>query len=57
MGLAGSIFGMINVLAVPALCHYKLMAKTRSAKTVDIAVIIFAVVMLFVCPATVIMQW
>jgi hypothetical protein len=48
---------MINVLAVPALCHYKLMAKTRSAKTVDIAVIIFAVVMLFVCPATVIMQW
>ena len=57
MGLAGAIFGMVNVLAVPALCHFKLMAKTKRAKAIDISVIIFAIVMLFICPATVIMQW
>jgi len=57
MGLAGAIFGMINVLIVPALCHHKLMAQTRGEKMVDTAVIIFAVIMLIICPATVIMQW
>jgi len=57
MSLAGVILGMSNVLLIPAICHMKLVATTKLAKSVDIAVICIAVFMLFFGPATIISQW
>ena len=57
ISVAGAIFGMTNVLLLPALCHLKLVAETRGQRCFDIAVIVFACIMLVFGPATIISQW
>ena len=57
MAVAGAIFGMTNVLLLPALCHLKLTAITKGQKAFDIFIIIFALAMLVFGPATIVLQW
>lgn len=57
MALAGVLLGMSNVLLIPALCHLKLMAKSKLSKSIDIGIICLAVFMLFFGPITIIQQW
>lgn len=57
ISIAGAIFGMTNVLMLPALCHLKLSAVTRGQKVFDILIIIFACIMLVFGPATIALQW
>lgn len=54
ISVAGAIFGMTNVLLLPALCHLKLVAETRGQRIFDISVIVFACIMLVFGPATII---
>lgn len=54
ISVAGAIFGMTNVLLLPALCHLKLVAETRGQRCFDIFVIVFACIMLVFGPATII---
>lgn len=56
ISVAGAIFGMTNVLLLPAICHYKLVAETTGQKAFDIFVMGFACVMLVFGPATIILQ-
>ena len=55
ISIAGAIFGMTNVLLMPALIHLKLVAVTRWEKGFDYFICIFAIFMLFFGPATIIM--
>ena len=57
ISIAGAIFGMTNVLLLPALCHLKLVAETPCQRAFDYFIILFAVMMLFFGPATIVMQW
>lgn len=57
MSVAGAIFGMVNVLLLPSICHLRLQAKTRGQRLFDIFIIIFACIILIFGPATIIMQW
>ena len=57
ISIAGAIFGMTNVLMLPALCHLKLTAVTRGQKIFDVLVIIFACIMLVFGPVTIALQW
>ncbi len=57
ISVMGAIFGMTNVLLLPAMCHLKLVANTRAQRIFDICVIVFASVMIVMGPATIIMQW
>ena len=57
MSVAGAVFGMINVLLLPAICHLKLTAETRCQKIQDILIMIFACAMLVFGPFTIILQW
>ena len=57
MSIAGAIFGMTNVLLLPAVCHLKLTAETTSQKVQDILIICFACFMLVFGPLTIILQW
>ena len=57
ISIAGAIFGMTNVLLLPAFCHLKLTANTQSQKIFDILVIIFACIMLVFGPVTIALQW
>lgn len=53
ISVAGAIFGMANVLLLPAIAHLKLMAKTRFERGFDIFVIVFAFVMMIFLPYTI----
>lgn len=53
ISVAGAIFGMANVLLLPAIAHLKLMAKTRFERGFDIFVIVFAFVMMVFLPYTI----
>ena len=57
ISVAGAIFGMTNVLLLPAICHLKLVADTTAQKLFNYAIITFAAIMLVFGPATIIMQW
>lgn len=57
ISIAGAIFGMTNVLLLPALCHLRLVAETRCQKAFDYFIIVFAILMLFFGPATIMLQW
>ena len=57
ISIAGAIFGMTNVLLLPALCHLKLVAETRTQKVVDILIAVFACFMLVFGPITIVLQW
>ena len=57
MSLAGVILGMSNVLLIPALCHLKLCATTKLAKSIDIGIIFLAICMFFLGPITIVGQW
>ena len=57
MSIAGAIFGMINVLLLPAIAHLKLTAKTTCQKVQDVLIMIFAVFMLVFGPLTIVLQW
>ena len=57
ISVMGAIFGMTNVLLLPAICHLRLVANTRAQQIFDIFIIVFASVMIFFGPATIIMQW
>ena len=54
IAIAGSIFGMINVLLLPAIAHYKLVATTNKEKYADFALMGFAIVMMIFLPCTII---
>ena len=54
IAIAGSIFGMINVLMLPALCHMKLMATSEREKFWDYCLVGFAIVMMAFLPFTII---
>ena len=53
ISVAGSIFGMINVLLLPGLAHLKLMAKTKTDRIKDYCLIGFACCMMAFLPATI----
>ena len=53
ISVAGAVFGMANVLLLPALAHLKLMSKTRSEKAFDYFIIVFSVFMIFFLPFTI----
>ena len=55
ISVMGAIFGMTNVLLLPAICHLRLVADTRAQRYFDIGVIVFASLMIFFGPATIIM--
>jgi len=57
MALAGVILGMSNVLLIPAVCHLKLCATTKLAKSIDVGIIIVAIFMFFFGPITIVGQW
>ena len=57
ISIAGVLLGMSNVLFMPALCHYKLIAETQKDKTIDIGIMCLAVFMIFFGPFTIIRQW
>lgn len=57
ISVAGSIFGMTNVLLLPAICHLRLVANTPGQRCFDIFIIVFATLVLIFGPATIIMQW
>lgn len=54
MAIFGAIFGMTNVLLLPALCHLNLVAETRGQRIFDISIIVFAIVMLIFGPISII---
>ena len=51
------MLGMSLVLFIPALCHYRLVAKTKLSKAVDIVLMSIAFTMFFYGPFTIISQW
>lgn len=53
ISVAGAVFGMANVLLLPALANLKLMSKTRSEKAFDYFIIVFSVFMIFFLPFTI----
>ena len=57
VSIAGAIFGMTNVLLLPALCHLKLIAETRLQRAFDYSLIVFSISMLIFGPATIVTQW
>ena len=56
IAVAGAVLGMTNVLLFPALCHLKLIAKTRSERIADYLIIAFSIFMVFFGPATILME-
>lgn len=54
IAVAGAIFGMANVLLLPAIAHLKLMAETKFERGFDMFVIGFACVMMVFLPYTII---
>ena len=57
IAVAGAVLGMTNVLLFPALCHLKLIAKTKSERIADYLIIAFSIFMVFFGPATILMEW
>jgi amino acid permease len=57
ISVAGAVFGMTNVLLIPSLCHYILLADSKWQKGCDIAIMVFAGFMLVFGPATIIASW
>ena len=53
ISVAGAVFGMANVLLLPAIAHLKLMAETKFQKSFDIFVIVFACIMMVFLPFTI----
>ena len=53
ISVAGAVFGVTNVLLLPALANIKLMSKTRSEKAFDYFIIVFSVFMIFFLPFTI----
>ena len=53
-GIAGAIFGMINVLMLPALAHLNLVADSQKERCADYFLIAFAIIMMIFLPATII---
>ena len=57
IAIAGVVLGMSNALFIPAFCHYKLVAETKSSKVIDIVIMCVALTMFFVGPFCIIRQW
>ena len=53
-GIAGAIFGMNNVLMLPALAHLNLVADSQKERCADYFLIAFAIIMMIFLPATII---
>ena len=53
ISVAGAIFGMANVLLLPAIAHLKLMAQTKFERGFDIFIIVFAFIMMIFLPYTI----
>ena len=43
LGLLGALLGSPMAMTIPALIHYKCVAETKCAKTVDIGIIILSI--------------
>ena len=54
IAVAGSIFGMTNVLLLPAIAHLKLIAVTKLQRLFDYFIIVFACIMMTFLPFTII---
>ena len=50
IAVAGSIFGMVNVLLLPSLTHLILAANTKAQKCFDYLLICFACIMICILP-------
>lgn len=48
VSLSGSIMGTTVVMTIPALCHYKLVAKTKMERIVDITLLFISIVVTIV---------
>ena len=57
ISISGIIIGMSNAMFLPALCHYILVAETKCAKIIDIAIMCAAVFMFIFGPITIACQW
>jgi len=57
ISIAGSIFGMTNVLLLPSLAHLKLVADTKFQRGFDYFVIGFACFMIIFAPTTIVLSW
>lgn len=55
--ISGAIFGLLNVVLFPALCHLKLAAETPTQKFVDYSLIALALVLMVFLPVTIIGSW
>ena len=47
--LSGSLLGTTVVMAIPAFCHLKLLAKTQAQKTIDVLLIVVAILVMVFC--------
>ena len=54
--LSGTLLGTTVVMAVPAICHYKLLAKTKGEKILDVALVVVAMNVMVFCTYRIIMQ-
>ena len=47
--LSGTVLGTTVVMSIPAVCHLKLLAKTRTEKIIDVCLVIIATTVMVVC--------
>jgi len=57
LGVSGAVIGIPIILIIPTLCHYKLIAESRRDKILDITLILFSIITMFVCSYNGIKAW
>ena len=57
LGVSGALLGVPIILIMPTLCHYILVAKTKTEKVIDISFIVFSVFVTILCSYNGISAW
>ena len=55
--ISGILLGMSLAFFIPAILHYKLLAKTKLSKAIDIVIMILATLVSIICPCILICNW
>ena len=57
LALSGTLLGTPLVMTFPAICHYKLVAKSSLGKAVDVFLVIISFVAMSLCTFNIVHKW
>lgn len=57
LALSGTILGTNVVMSIPAICHLRLMAKTKTEIILDFVIIMISLSIMILCTYYIILQW